>query len=70
MRPPLLVEKIRAFVARKNVNPLGIDPKQINALKTLVGILKTEYPWATAVTHEELAPKQARGCPGIKLKFH
>lgn len=42
--------------------------KQRHAVKRLLGILKEEFPWAEALTHEELQPSTGKGCPGYRLK--
>ena len=42
--------------------------KQKQALRTLLDILKDQFPDAQPVTHEELQPTTGKGCPGFKLK--
>ena len=40
---------------------------QKKALRGLLDDLKGRYPEAKQVTHEDLQPTSARGCPGFKL---
>jgi N-acetylmuramoyl-L-alanine amidase len=42
--------------------------KQKDALKTLLSILREQYPEAKAVTHEEVQTNTGRGCPGFSIK--
>lgn len=42
--------------------------KQREGLRTLLSILKEQFPDARAVTHEEVHPTTGRGCPGFNLK--
>lgn len=48
--------------------PGKATPAQKKSLKGLLERLKAEYPEAKQVTHEELQPTSARGCPGFKLE--
>lgn len=41
--------------------------EQMEALDTLLAVLREQYPAARAVTHEQIQPTTGRGCPGFKL---
>jgi Negative regulator of beta-lactamase expression len=42
--------------------------KQKEALRTLLDILKEQFPDAQPITHEQLQPTTGKGCPGFSLK--
>jgi N-acetylmuramoyl-L-alanine amidase len=51
--------------------PASSTREQRASLRDLLSRLKTEFPWASAITHSDLQPRTAgrAGCPGFKLNL-